>query len=109
MRFFGLTIAEVATLVGLFGTFSAWLMWIAKKAYNTVKDNISDPIKQNLDSLSAAITHLSNIVDSETNWTHERHSEVVEKLETHEEKLVNHNIKLVKHEQQIKTLFRKEK
>ncbi|MBP1045086.1 hypothetical protein I6N96_02250 [Enterococcus sp. BWM-S5] len=109
MRFFGLTIAEVATLVGLLGTFSAWLMWVAKKAYKTVKDNISDPIKQNLNSLSAAITHLSNIVDSETNWTHERHSEVVEKLETHDERLVDHNIKLVKHEQQIKTLFRKEK
>lgn len=109
MRFFGMTLGEIATIVGLLGTFAAWITWISKRAYNMVKDNITDPIKQNLDSLSAAITHLSNIVDSETAWTHDRHSEVVDTLDEHENRLDDHKITLTKHEQQIKTLFRKEK
>lgn len=104
-----MTIAEVAALVAIIGTLSAWVVWISKKAYTTVKDNISDPIKQNLDGLAAAITALSKNVADESKWMHERHSEVVERLGNHEEKIGDIEDTVIKHDERIKTLFRKEK
>ncbi|MBL1226535.1 hypothetical protein [Enterococcus sp. BWR-S5] len=109
MRFLGLTIAEFAALIAIIGTLSAWIVWICKKAYNAVKDNISDPIKQNLDGLSAAITALSKNVAEESKWVHERHVEVVERLGSHEEKIGDIEDTVIKHDERIKTLFRKEK
>ncbi|MGC6768620.1 hypothetical protein ACYSNR_10780 [Enterococcus sp. LJL128] len=109
MRFLGLTIAEIATLMAVIGSLGGWLLWICKRAYNAVKDNISDPIKQNLDGLSEAITLLSKNVEAETRWVHERHTEVVEKLGDHEEKIGHIEDTVIKHDERIKTLFRKEK
>ncbi|MHC5228382.1 hypothetical protein ACYSNW_08910 [Enterococcus sp. LJL99] len=107
MKFLGFTIAEVAALIAILGSLGAWLIWIGKKAYEAIKNNISDPIKKNLDGLSEAITYLSENVAKETRLLHERYSEVVDKLEDHEEKIGDIEDSVIKHDERIKTLFRK--
>ncbi|MHC5215185.1 hypothetical protein ACYSNR_00850 [Enterococcus sp. LJL128] len=109
MRFFGLTIAEVAALLAILGTFTAWCAWLIRKAYQAVKDNISDPIRKNLDGLSESIKALSKNVEAETKWIHERHTEVVQKLDVHDTKINGLEDTVIKHDERIKTLFRKEK
>ncbi|MEI5994034.1 hypothetical protein [Candidatus Enterococcus mansonii] len=108
MTFLGFTIAELAALFTIAGSFSAWIIWIAKKAYQAIKHNISDPIKHNLDGLSEAITSLSQNVAEETKLLHERYSKVVHRLEDHEEKIGEIEDTVIKHDERIKTLFRKE-
>lgn len=107
MKFLGFTIAEFAALVAILGSIGAWFIWIGKKAYEAIKNNISDPIKKNLDGLSAAITYLSENVAKETRLLHERYSEIVDKLEDHEEKIGDIEESVIKHDERIKTLFRK--
>jgi len=107
MKFLGFTIAEIAALLAITGSFGAWVIWLAKKAYEAIKHNISDPMKHNLDGLSEAITHLSKNVAEETKLLHERYSEVVDRLDDHEEKIGEIEDTVIKHDERIKTLFRK--
>ncbi|MBL1227955.1 hypothetical protein IW492_01765 [Enterococcus sp. BWB1-3] len=109
MKFFGLTIAEIAAVVAVAGSVGAWLVWLTRKAYASIKDNITDPIRRNLDGLSEAITRLSENVAEESHWIHERHSEVVERLDSHDGKIGEIEDTVIKHDERIKTLFKKER
>lgn len=106
MRFLGLSLAEWVSITVLLGFVFGSLSWLVNKGYKALRENIIKPVLEMMEDLRKSIDGLSQNVDSETRWVHERHSEVVKRLTDHDEQLDEHDQKLTAHEERIKTLFR---
>ena len=100
MQFLGLTVAEWAALIGISGV----VIGYARKGYRVVKNDVIKPAMEALRNLETSIADLSKNVESETRWIHDRHGEVVERLNNHEDHLDRHDIEIAKHRERLKTL-----
>lgn len=110
MRFFGFPISEWSILLGIIVTIGGVLMKLVSKKINRFVDAIGErfgePLREDISKLTGAIGDLSRNVDTETKWVHERHSEVVDRLDRHSEKIDDLDDKVIQHDERIKTLFR---
>lgn len=100
MKIWGMTVGELSALLGVIGVLIALL----RKAYKAVKNDIVKPVRASMESLERSIDGLAKNVDSETKWIHDRHSEVVQVLNDHEDHLDRHDIEIAKHRERLRTL-----
>lgn len=102
MQFLGLSLAEWVAVLGLITA----VVGFGRKIYKVIKNDIVKPAMLAMKSLEESIDGLAKNVDSETKWIHERHSEVVKKLNDHEDQLDRHELEIVKHRERIRTLYK---
>lgn len=104
MKILSLTLSEWVAITSLLTFFFGVLSFLAKRGYSALKTNIVKPLLETLDEVRTALNEVNKSLDTETKWIHDRHSEVLVKLQDHEQQLDEHDIVLTRHEERLKTL-----
>lgn len=89
------TIATIFTLIGFL------IRWIAKKAKRFTEDVLGEFNDKTIQPLMKSIDGLSNSLEKETTWIHDRHDEVVKHLKSHDERLNRHRKTLNEHDTKL--------
>lgn len=97
MKIWGMSVAELSALVGVIGVLVGWIALLLKQGYKALKNNIVEPLVEALEGLEAQLK-------ADRDWIHERHSNVVKRLDEHDELLDEHDRELARHDERLRTL-----